>query len=57
MLEPFGEVDYNPLEWWKELFTKYPVPPAIGEIWIASRCDDGFGEAYLTFEKAFGGDP
>jgi hypothetical protein len=32
MLDPHGDVAYNPRRWWNEVFTKFAVPSAIDEI-------------------------
>jgi hypothetical protein len=56
MLDPHGDVAFNSVRWWSELFIKCQPPSVIDEIWIASSGDNEFGEEEWSIEKVFGGD-
>lgn len=55
MLDPHGDISFRSPRWWNSLFKVLQPPPAIGEIWIGSSGDDGFGEEEWVIEKVFGG--
>jgi hypothetical protein len=42
-------------KWWNQVFSNFPPPPDIDEIWIGSSGMNDWGEEEWIIEKAFGG--
>lgn len=53
LLDPVGELQHTPAEWWEAVFLRVGVPAAIGSIWTASEDEIEFGAWNWSFDRVW----